>query len=177
MTSAASGGSYVRIDPTVYQRLLEQDESNQQHCITIKDVGTYTGLVDSEGKPDRHGSLVYENRNQYGWLKYEGYFKGLPHGYGTLTYKNGDVFQGEMENGIPVSGKITYSNGVSSYEGTLHLNDNGVLSPVTGKYNLGEGSLNYYRGKQVCCLCYPCPEYWGATCPPEKDAKCCCIIC
>merc|ERR1711964_107356 len=45
--------------------------------------------------------------------EYDGeWMKGLPHGYGEMTWADGDVYDGEWKNGRPCGyGEMTYANG------------------------------------------------------------------
>ena len=57
--------------------------------------------------------------------------KKLPHGSGTMTYKNGDVFIGKMSVGSKVTGEFTYTNAsgikckyVGAFKTSHHSKDN-----------------------------------------------------
>jgi len=65
--------------------------------IEIPNKFTYEGeLLDN--KMEGKGMKIWLNNNR----RYIGEFKNdEPHGYGTLTYQNGDVYEGEFKNGEP----------------------------------------------------------------------------
>ena len=74
--------------------------------------------------------------------------KKLPHGFGTMTYKNGDVFTGKMSAGSKVEGEFIYTNasGIKcKYVGSFKTSYHSV-----GNVFHGFGELwwdgNYYVG-------------------------------
>jgi hypothetical protein len=78
-------------------------------------------------------------------MDYSGYQgetrNSVPHGYGTITFPNGNRYEGRWVNGKRTGfGKYFYSNG-SRYEGEVqdgHLHGHGVLTFANG---------NHYEGK------------------------------
>ncbi|MEM7368540.1 MAG: protein kinase [Bacteroidota bacterium] len=73
----------------------------------------YVGGLNSAGLPNGEGSVTYENGDHYegSWLN------GLKHGKGKMTYANGDVFEGEYQKGFKQGqGTFTYAN-KDRYEG------------------------------------------------------------
>lgn len=106
------------------------------------------------GKKEVPGEFIYEgefvDNKMVGkglkiWLKnnkrYIGDFlNDEPHGYGTLTYQNGDIYEGEFKNGEPDGvGVFKWSNYI--YEGEFQ---NGTFH--------GEGDLTHKNVKtRVTC--------------------------
>jgi hypothetical protein len=79
----------------------------------------------------------YEGQIKYPNGKYERQIKdGIRDGYGKMTYKNGDIFEGKWDMNIKDGkGKMTYTNG-DVYEGELLLNNK----------KSGEGKMIYTNG-------------------------------
>lgn len=91
----------------------------------------YNGLI-KNWKPDGKGKIKYYNDTYID--KYVGNFKnGVIDGYGIVNYKNGDVFDGFMENNNKIYGQLLYSNG-DKYNGTFINN------------NLYNGTIVYHNG-------------------------------
>ena len=59
---------------------------------------TYTGEKDASGRPHGKGTLTYSDGNVY-----SGEFEeGIPHGVGVFTWAEGGSFEGEWERGAEV---------------------------------------------------------------------------
>ena len=82
------------------------------------------------GKPNGKGTMTYANGD-----KYEGEFKhGEPNGKGKMTYANGNTYEGEFQNGTRHGrGTLTYDKG-GKYEGEFQ---NG--SRLKGKMTYANG--------------------------------------
>lgn len=89
-------------------------ETTAECKVLLKEIsGSYTGDC-KDGLADGQGIAQGTDR-------YEGSFsKGLPHGKGTYTYKNGDIFKGEWKHG--------FKNG----KGKLKYRVNGKTTTLTG---------------------------------------------
>ena len=100
--------------------------------------------------------MVFKNGNQYTG-RYKEYKR---HGEGKMEYGNGNVFEGEWENGKPKHGTMTYRNG-DEYSGPWKENKreglNGLFKTRHGDVYQGEwsgdkknghGTQNYRNGNQ-----------------------------
>ena len=87
------------------QKMKGGAESNKQE-MSYQD-GKYVGEM-KDGIPHGQGSLTYKNGEVY-----EGYwFNGKRHGRGIMRYKNGEVYEGQWDfDRIDGKGKYTYKNG------------------------------------------------------------------
>eukprot|EP01114_Cavostelium_apophysatum_P014979 TRINITY_DN3999_c0_g2_i2.p1 TRINITY_DN3999_c0_g2~~TRINITY_DN3999_c0_g2_i2.p1 ORF type:complete len:442 (-),score=85.91 TRINITY_DN3999_c0_g2_i2:582-1907(-) len=87
------------------------------------------------------------------WPGYQGdMVNGVPHGYGSITFSNGNRFEGEWQHGLRRGfGKYFYSNG-SKYEGEVydgHLHGKGTLTFANGNHYEGEFRQGKREGKGV----------------------------
>jgi len=85
---------------------------------------------------------------------YEGETRGgeTPHGFGTITFPNGNRYEGRWVNGKRTGpGKYFYSNG-SRYEGEVqegHLHGRGVLTFANGNHYEGEFKFGKREGRGI----------------------------
>lgn len=127
--------------------------SEKNQTITIKHhnepesrVGTYTGPTVLKALPHGVGKAVYDDGDVYEGEWEDGRFNGK----GKLTYSDGGVYEGEWKDGsFNGKGKLTYPNGVV-YEGEFkngNFDGEGKLTFSDGKVYEGEFEYNYINGK------------------------------
>jgi len=119
----------------IYSGLLEKGVPHGQGKMIYKNGDIYEGnFIESKPKgkievksnkfayfgeienniPNGHGEIIYSTGS-----KYTGYFiKGVPHGEGKMTYINGDIYQGNWDNGKKDKyGVYTYKESGDIYNG------------------------------------------------------------
>ena len=121
--------------------------SNQSFAVNAStgDLTSYSGDVDESGRWHGYGVLTYENGDHY-----EGYFHhGLREGYGILTYANGDQYRGQFRyDKRQGKGVMIYGNG-NRYVGSFHhgfRNGAGVLTFADGNVYDGPFVYGYQAG-------------------------------
>lgn len=91
---------------------------------------------------DKNGVTSSESSISYSYGKYVGdIVNNTKHGYGTMTYKNGDRYVGCFYDNQIDEGTYYYCNG-DVYTGIF--DENGLMDGL-GEYTFANG--NYYRGK------------------------------
>ncbi|MDO4879694.1 MAG: hypothetical protein Q3983_00250 [Capnocytophaga sp.] len=127
---------------------------------TIPPIKSYEGERNKEGLPNGKGKAFFDDKN---WVSYEGEWvngipekyghfiysfgneyigevkDGLMHGKGKYNIKDGTIYEGIYETGLPVKGKLKYSNG-NYYEGEW---TDGKRTGI-GYFRWGNG--DYYEG-------------------------------
>jgi hypothetical protein len=140
-TTSASSKS-VTIDSALLELLLKNQSvgssNSTSSCITLPDGSTYYGHL-KNGKPEGQGLQNYPKNNERNWVSYEGEFQnGLPHGQGVVKVQCGNIYEGYMENGIPVKGKLSIFGGEEFWIGTYKFYEKG------GLVSLIDGTRRYY---------------------------------
>ena len=121
-------------------------ESNENLKEFIFDNGDkYRGEYNDEGIMHGNGTYTFKNGNIYvGELK-----MGVFEGKGKLIYKNGDFYEGNwLDDNKEGEGKFTYANG-NIYEGNFRLGymeGKGKLSISNGNIYIGEFEKNKMSG-------------------------------
>lgn len=124
----------------------ELSTSCQQSCtFTFDDGGAYRGQL-SEGQPNGHGKVVWENGTYY-----EGDFlNGKMHGAGNFVSENGDHYVGSFsEDQLEGTGIFSFANG-SQYSGEFkgsEFNGNGILIRFNGDKYVGSFQGNQFHGQ------------------------------
>lgn len=91
---------------------------------------------------DKSGVTSSGNSISYSYGKYVGdIFNNMKHGYGTITYNNGDIYEGWFYDDQLDEGTYYYYNG-DVYTGIF--DENGLMDGL-GEYTFANGS--YYRGE------------------------------
>jgi|LakMenE18May11ns_1017448.scaffolds.fasta_scaffold9792981_1 hypothetical protein len=122
------GGALVK--DSKGNKIGEYDDITKQGQAVYPGVGVYVGQFDENGLPCVHGTLTYEDGDVYEgeWLN------NRAHGRGIMTYKDIGVYEGEWQNGQRTEGTITYYDG-GVYKGEW----------ANGKKN-GQGTMTYANG-------------------------------
>lgn len=120
-------------------------DCNPGCAFTFSDGGAYQGQL-SEGQPNGHGKVVWENGTYY-----EGSFlNGLMHGSGNFVSANGDHYVGSFsEDQLEATGIFPFSNG-TRYSGEFkksEFNGNGILIRFNGDKYVGGFKDNQFHGK------------------------------
>ena len=107
------------------------------------DIYHYHGELENL-KPNGYGTITYKR----GVFKiYTGENRrGEPHGDGEMIYRTGDIFNGRFVNGFPTEGVLTYRNG-EVYEGIIDQNrlrnGPGIERKIDG--TIVTGTFDVYR--------------------------------
>ena len=107
----------------VYKGEWKDNSRHGKGKLIYKDGSFYEGTWE-DGMP-RHGKGTYKYGGTYNYGEnrdvYEGEFRdGKFHGQGKLIYKDGSVYEGTWENGMPRNGKGTYKETFGRvYEGAF----------------------------------------------------------
>ena len=96
-----------------------------------------------------YGTKPIGDGSYTGWM-----IRGVPHGEGTLTSKNGDVYSGNWVNGAKQGqGTQTWANG-NTYTGEWHSNlrhgRGEMYTASTGEKYIGEFASNQRKGYGTC---------------------------
>jgi hypothetical protein len=120
-------------------------------CTNVKKftTGTYIGCLDYESNADGFGTLTYTNGDVYQGNWSRNYFNGL----GTMNFSNGDSYSGNwVKNSMEGTGKILYAN-QGYYNGNFKNNmfhGTGEQKIIfSGQYQLLKGEFRndeFYEG-------------------------------
>ena len=122
-----------------------------KRCTDVKEFtnGTYIGCLDYESNADGFGTLTYTNGDVYQGNWSRNYFNG----FGTMNFNNGDSYSGNwVKNSMEGTGKIQYAN-QGYYNGNFKNNmfhGTGEQKIIfTGQYQLLKGEFRndeFYEG-------------------------------
>lgn len=148
--------SYIAsLSSSVVHKWLRSTNPDKEYKITYFDASSkervvvYLKPASYEFKElERKGTSNYIENGNWGDKKYTGeLYLNVPHGKGKITFPNGDVYEGELDQGeLMNQGTMTYADG-SVYKGGWHLDQKhgpSVFITATGIEHHGE----YVRGKK-----------------------------
>lgn len=121
-----NSGKQFLVSQEDIQRIVQQALASQQQqaavvqhqvtlaqptYITLSSGSQYNGQQNAEGRPHGQGEIIYPASDR-DISKYTGAFEnGVPHGYGIMTFRDGDVFEGTHDQGKRVQGIMRQPNG------------------------------------------------------------------
>lgn len=94
----------------------EQAQVTNQYFSSALGIGSYTGPVDSDGKPHGNGTFELSNGRSYSGPFVHGVAQG---DNATFNFENGDTFQGSFQADKFKQGRITFADDGSYFEGTF----------------------------------------------------------
>ena len=136
---------------------VETHEINDTVSVVCADgtKGWWMGTVNDNDEPAGKGVFYYRDDDKDGRSKYQG---GMFHGKredslkATLTYRNGNCYEGTFLNDMFKEGTLWMPNDGLAYVGTFYKKndfDTGTLYRMTGDRKLGEKVGAYQNGAQA----------------------------
>ena len=108
-----------------------------KRCTDVKEFtnGTYIGCLDYESNADGFGTLTYTNGDVYQGNWSRNYFNG----FGIMNFGNGDSYTGNwVKNSMEGAGKMQYANQGSyngNFKNNMYDNNNRLINDIFMLFN------------------------------------------
>ena len=123
------------LDPVAEEVVQDEPKTAEVSgvSITLGNLGkcTYSGQVDSDGKPDGQGTATWSDGRKYKGPFVHGVAEGAD---ATYIYSNGDVYKGSFKNNAFAKGRYTVKTDGTYFVGTFKDGD-----PASGRWYNNEG--------------------------------------